>query len=280
MWKAGHNFDVKDAAQEKNKLKRSSYKTSQSDGVQVYDMFRRKRGRQSQEQLRELFEKNMSNQCRQCGKFYTRNGRHNACSGVWKEHSVASQGEAGMQNGSQRQDALKIAFEEGDAQQCSRCHLYYKRSHKQCRKLDSQDVVSQNVQDGEREKDENVADEGAGDAAGEVVEENEEELDEEDDNASSENIDENVNANVFDEQDLLVRNLVVPSDEDIEQLQLDESEIKSLEKQIWVEAPFFLALRPCCRKRLGMRIWRPGESLLLSLGRRCCSNFRVPMRRR
>jgi hypothetical protein len=188
MWKAGHNFDVKDAAQEKNKLKRSSYKTSQSDGVQVYDMFRRKRGRQSQEQLRELFEKNMSNQCRQCGKFYTRNGRHNACSGVWKEHSVASQGEAGMQNGSQRQDALKIAFEEGDAQQCSRCHLYYKRSHKQCRKLDSQDVVSQNVQDGEREKDENVADEGAGDAAGEVVEENEEELDEEeDDNASSKN---------------------------------------------------------------------------------------------
>jgi hypothetical protein len=47
MWKAGHNIDVKDAAQEKNKLKQSSYKTSQSDGVQVYDMFRRKRGRQS-----------------------------------------------------------------------------------------------------------------------------------------------------------------------------------------------------------------------------------------
>jgi hypothetical protein len=89
MWKAGHNIDVKEAALEKNKLKRSSYKTSQSDGVQVYDMFRRKRGRQTQEQLRDLFEKNMANQCRQCGKFYTRNGKHTKCSGVWKEHGIS-----------------------------------------------------------------------------------------------------------------------------------------------------------------------------------------------
>ena len=51
MWKAGHNNDVKDAANEKNKLKQSSYKTSQSDGRQVFDLFQRKRGRQSQAQL-------------------------------------------------------------------------------------------------------------------------------------------------------------------------------------------------------------------------------------
>jgi hypothetical protein len=254
MWKAGHNIDVKEAALEKNKLKRSSYKTSQSDGVQVYDMFRRKRGRQSQEQLRDLFEKNMANQCRQCGKFYTRNGKHTKCSGVWKEHGIGPQNTSDGQSGSQRQENLKLAFEEGDAQQCSRCHLYYKRSHKRCRKLDSQDVASQYVQDEEREKEENVADEGAGDeAAGVAVEKNGEELDEEDedDDSSSEDIDENVNANVFDEQDLLVRNLAIPSDEDIEQLQLDESEIKSLEKKIWVEAPFLSTFATLLQKEIG-----------------------------
>jgi hypothetical protein len=251
MWKAGHNIDVKEAAQEKNKLKRSSYKTSQSDGAQVYDMFRRKRGRQSQEQLRDLFEKNMANQCRQCGKFYTRNGKHTKCSGVWKEHGIGSQNKSDGHSGSQRQENLKLAFDEGGAQQCSRCHLYYKRSHKRCRKLDSQDVASQNVQDGEREKEGNVGDGDAGDVADEIVEENEEELDGEDDDSVSENIDENVNANVFDEQDLLNRNLIIPSDSDIAALQLDESEIKSVEKEIMVEVSFMSTFATLLQKEVG-----------------------------
>jgi len=248
MWKAGHNIDVKEAAQEKNKLKRSSYKTSQSDGVQVYDMFRRKRGRQSQEQLRELFDKNMANQCRQCGKFYTRNGKHTKCSGVWKEHGIDSQNKS---DGSHRQENLKLAFDEGGAQQCSRCHLYYKRSHKRCRRLDSQDVASQNVKDGERGKEENVADGDAGDVADEIVEEDEEELDGEDDDSASENIDEIVNANVFDEQDLLNRNLIIPSDSDIAALQLDESEIKSVEKEVMVEVSFMSSFATLLQKEVG-----------------------------
>ncbi len=45
----------------------------------------------------------------------------------------------------------------------------------------------------------------------------------------------------LDEQDLLVRNLLLPSDEDIAALQLDESEIANVEKIIWVEAQFMSA---------------------------------------
>ena len=44
---------------------------------------------------------------------------------------------------------------------------------------------------------------------------------------------------------------MVPSDEDIEQLQLDESEIKSLEKQIWVEAPFLSSFATLLQKEIG-----------------------------
>jgi hypothetical protein len=253
MWKAGHNIDVKEAAQEKNKLKRSSYKTSQSDGVQVYDMFRRKRGRQSQEQLRDLFGKNMANQCRQCGKFYTRNGKHTKCSGVWKEHGLQS-GATGEKS-SKRQKHLKAEFDCGKARQCSQCKLYYKKDHRKCSGIESE-------AEGEKEKDfEKEISEESGEKEDDAnfVEDDYDAMDISDEEmvADSENEIENVELkdgdelNVFDEQDLLIRNLVIPSAEDIEQLQLDESEIKSLEKKIWVEAPFLSCFATLLQKELG-----------------------------
>jgi hypothetical protein len=254
MWKAGHNIDVKEAANEKNKLKRSSYKTSQSDGRQVFDLFQRKRGRQSQAQLRELFQKNMANQCRQCGKFYSKNGRHNKCTGVWKEHGLQAK-----ENGklSKRQKNLELDFKRGKAKQCSNCKLYYKKNHKKCRKVQ--------LNAGESENEENVVEENSGSENGEahVEEEVEEEIEEDYDaldvseNGSESEVEiENPEADEerqqeFDEQDLLTRNLVIPSDEDIEQMQLDESEIKNLEKKIMVEAPFMSCFATLLQKEVG-----------------------------
>jgi hypothetical protein len=58
-------------------------------------------------------------------------------------------------------------------------------------------------------------------------------------------------ANEFHEQDVLLRNLVIPSDEDIEQLLVDESEIKSLEKKICVETPFLSTFATLVQKEIG-----------------------------
>jgi hypothetical protein len=55
----------------------------------------------------------------------------------------------------------------------------------------------------------------------------------------------------LDEQELLVRNLLIPSDADIAELQLDESEIKNVEKVIWIEAPFMSAFATLLQKEVG-----------------------------
>jgi hypothetical protein len=274
MWKAGHNIDVKEAANEKNKLKRSSYKTSQSDGRQVFDLFQRKRGRQSQAQLRELFQKNMANQCRQCGKFFSKNGRHNKCTEVWKEHGLQAK-----ENGklSKRQKNLELDFKGGKAKRCSKCKLYYKKDHKKCRKVEDNGAVQneknvakdlENVS-GENDAEENVESEEASNV------ESGEEQDYEAMDVDSVNSDEaNIAGNVFDEQDLLSRNLVDPSDADIAQLQFDESEIESLEKDILVEAPFMSSFATLLQKEVGganldgtqIPVFVFGPTLLLHFG--------------
>jgi hypothetical protein len=245
-------------------LKRSSYKTSQSDGRQVFDLFRRRRGRQSQIQLRELFQKNMANQCRQCGKYYSKNGRHNKCTGVWKEHGLKAKTNNGKLTN--RQKNLEIDFNQGKAKQCSKCKLYYKRSHGKCRKVAA----------GEIEKEKNImaevseSDVGEDKVENDLEEEEEREEQEEDyDALDVSNNDSESDAEIeiaeienaegdgekrpkeFDEQDLLLRNLVIPSDDDIAQMKLDESEIKKLEKKIMVEAPFVDCFAALLQKEIG-----------------------------
>lgn len=201
MWKASHNVEVREAAADKNKRKKakaSTYKTSKSDGPQLFDAFRRTRGQRSQKDLRELHGKGLASQCQFCGKFYALKGKHNSCSGVWKEHGLPKEKKAASRKGRSRkrveQRVSDDSFEEekegaADAEESRPTPAKKGRKKKE---------LSPDIEDLE----ENKADEQF----------------------------------EWDVEELMLRSLVIPSNEDVEAMQVDEDELKNVTSSKVVEA--------------------------------------------
>jgi hypothetical protein len=195
MWKASHNVEVREAAADKRKAKASTYKTSKSDGPQVFDAFRRTRGQRSQKELRELHGKGLASQCQFCGKYYALKGKHSSCSGVWKEHGLPKEKKKASGKGRSRK---RVEFEdsnpslEGEHQSLVDIEESRLSAPKKGRK---QKEVSPDI--GEGEKDEPYE---------------------------------------WDVDELMLRNLLIPSIEDVDSMQVDEKELKNVTSSKLVEA--------------------------------------------
>jgi hypothetical protein len=240
MWKVGHNVDIKETAKEKQRKKRlSTYQNKKSDASRVLDPFRRKRGggQKSQSELRKLVAEGKALRCQKCGKAYQRS--HTICKGVLKDYGSSQGTKSQGKEISNLQETLKAAFEEGLAQKCDVCGLYYRKSHR-CKRGNGDDRADEDEdeEDGERDEAEDSerstkkrgrrgTEDGNNDDGDDDDGDDEGDDDDDDDASSMDDGDEDVVADM-DEQDLLLRNLIIPSRNDLKNMRVDQREVESV----------------------------------------------------